>query len=150
MNNKEQREYVVEFLNDHKFLALATVWDSEPFCCNLHYGSDDEGNIYFASKHARKHSINITEHSEVALCIYDHESGDTVVSGIQVKWICTKCGPNTISQIIQIYRNKFPGKWKEIDDLVQNDGLKSLYKVTPKRVRIINGYRFDKPQELDW
>lgn len=143
--------YVQNFLQQNDFLALATCNADQPYVCHLHYVSDDQLHIYFASKSTKQHSFNIEKNGQVAVCIYDHEeSGDSVVSGIQLRGTCEKCEAKDVRAEIKLYQQKFPGKWQNyIDEIIYNPEIRMLYKITPKWIRVINGNLWGEAQEIE-
>ncbi len=144
----ELKTYIKEFLDSHKFLAFASVSDSQPFVCNLHFSSDQDLNIYFASQVDKKHSLNVESQPQIAVCIYDHDSGDAVVSWLQIRWICSRCDLEEVKEELAIYAQKFPGKKQAIEKLFQEPDKRAFYKIKPQWIRVINGNIRESPQEI--
>ncbi|MBP7700574.1 pyridoxamine 5'-phosphate oxidase family protein [Candidatus Woesebacteria bacterium] len=55
-----------EYLPNVMHLSLATVRDNKPWVCEVHYVFDNELNLYFRSKTARRHSQEIADNHFVA------------------------------------------------------------------------------------
>lgn len=61
-------------------MSLATSKDGKPWVCEVHFGYDDQLNLYWQSLKNRRHSQEIAENSNVAGNIVDkHEVGQPVV-----------------------------------------------------------------------
>lgn len=143
------REKLKSFLASNDLLSLATSDGKEVYACNLHYYADSEFNLYFVSRPDRKHSENILKHPQVSLCIYDPKyDEEMMVSGIQMKWICTQYTTNDGIEHMKAYYEKFPEKYNaEIKEILENYDFRSFYKIEPKWVRVIDGRSRDLPHE---
>lgn len=146
MDKEEILFYLREWNTRHEFMSLATILENKPLVCNLHYHADDVWNLYFISTHSKKHCIAIEHNKNVSCCMYDHASGQMVVDGIQISWICTQIDPRQNQAIVDGYFAKFPVKNNGVDEWYRVE--RWFYKVTPNWIRIINGNKFNKPQEL--
>ena len=134
------REKIKSLLERNQILALATTNGSETHACNLHYYSDRDFNLYFVSKKERQHCEDILAHPEVAVCIYDPEHhDDNVVSGIQLRGICTPFTVNDGLDQMKAFYEKFPEKYNgEMTEILENYDFRSFFKIEPKRIRVID------------
>ena len=138
------------FLQKNKICALATTDNKQVYVCNLHYSSDDDFHLYFASNNRRKHSTNLEKHSECSVCIYDPERvDDTVAVGVQMKGTCSPCSINEDMDQINAFYEKFPDKFRdERNETLNNTDIRIFYKFTPNRIRMIDGHTRDFPHEI--
>lgn len=64
MLNVEQT--IRDYLPDVLHMSLATCADGKPWVCEVHFGYDDDLNLYFRSKPSRRHSQEIASNPNVA------------------------------------------------------------------------------------
>lgn len=147
MNVKEK---IVDFMKNTQILSLATTDGVDVSVCNLHYSSDEDLNLYFVSNPEKTHCKNIEKHPEVSVCIYDPATvSDTVVTGIQLKGSCMPFTDQSGREHIKAFYEKFPEKYNgEIKELIENYDFRSVYKIVPTWIRVIDGRSWDLPYEI--
>lgn len=100
---------VVDFINEHYVLTLATSFEEEPFCASCFFSFLDEENSFVIlsdkdTRHIRDASHNIfvagTVHNEV--CNYDQ------VKGIQYQGILIEPTGDLYQKARKAYLEKFP------------------------------------------
>jgi uncharacterized protein YhbP (UPF0306 family) len=69
-----------EYIDKTVHMSLATSNEGKPWVCEVHFGYDDELNLYWRSLKSRRHSQEIAINPNVAGDIVDkHEVGQSVV-----------------------------------------------------------------------
>lgn len=144
------RESLLSFLQKNKIMALATTDNKQVYVCNLHYSSDDNFSLYFASTKRRKHSTNLEKHAECSVCIYDPDhTNDSIVSGVQMKGTAALCVVNEDMANINAFYAKFPDKFRdEKNETLSTSDIRVFYKFTPHRIRMMEGHSRDLPHEI--
>lgn len=59
-------QIIREYIDKTVHMSLATVRDNKPWVCEVHFGYDDELNLYWISKTSRRHSQEIAANPYVA------------------------------------------------------------------------------------
>lgn len=66
-----------EYLPQTVHMSLATVRDSKPWVCEVHFAYDDDLNLYYRSTPARRHSQEIADNPRVAgNIVKQHDLGE--------------------------------------------------------------------------
>jgi uncharacterized protein YhbP (UPF0306 family) len=66
MNDAELEAVIREYLPRVSHLSLSTCAENVPWSCELHFGYDDDLNLYFRSLRSRRHSREIAANPAVA------------------------------------------------------------------------------------
>lgn len=72
------RQYLPNVLH----MSLATCADNRPWVCEVHFVYDDDLNLYFHSKLARRHSMEIAQNPNVAGSIVEQHPLDMKPRGL--------------------------------------------------------------------
>ncbi|HSW80061.1 MAG TPA: pyridoxamine 5'-phosphate oxidase family protein [Candidatus Saccharimonadales bacterium] len=149
----EPKESILKHLKVKKVMQLATVRDGQPWVCNLHFWADDDGNLYWISTEARRHSQEIKDDPRVAAAIAvqtDEEVPGTPPIGIQVEGdaeIVTGSDMQTKLRSYFDYQNK-PEKLYE--DILSGENPHKLYRLKPRLYVIFDVQNSPKDPRQEW
>lgn len=177
VNRKGLREVVLEYLNKHNTMTLATVRDNVPWAATVFYANDNFILYFISNPNSSLHCQNIARNPCVAITIDEDyplkASNDwRKVKGIQMEGIAQMLThEEEIYQAVKVYTKKypftsvylksifpFPGvvsflnklveKLKFIPDFAASPGNR-FYKVVPTKVWFVdNETSFEKRQEV--
>ncbi len=68
-------------------MSLATCLGNKPWVCEVHFAYDDDLNLYFRSKQARRHSQEIAANPNVAGSIVEQHAKDQKPRGVYFEGI---------------------------------------------------------------
>lgn len=71
-----------EYINKSFHMSLGTCVDNKPWVCELHFGYDENLNLYYRSLTSRRHSQEIAQNPNVAGNIVKQHAIDEVPHGI--------------------------------------------------------------------
>jgi hypothetical protein len=107
MNHPEKR--IVDFLNDHHVLTLATCVENYPWCANCFYVYLEEENCFvFTSDDATKHVQDVAVNSKVAGSVVLETSTVGKIQGIQFLGKMERPSKEIDSKVKKAYLKKFP------------------------------------------
>lgn len=107
MNHPEKR--IVDFINEHHVLTLATCVENTPWCANCFYVYlEDENCFVFTSDDATKHVQDVTSNSKVAGSVVLETSTVGKIQGIQFRGIMERPSKELDSKVKKAYLKKFP------------------------------------------
>ncbi len=79
---------MVDFINEHHVLTMATTYHDSPSSCSLFYCfMEDEACLVFASSDETEHIKNIFQNPDVAAAIHNETKEIEHIKGIQIKGI---------------------------------------------------------------
>ena len=107
MKNPEKR--IVDFINEHHVLTLATSLENNPWCANCFYIYLEEENCFvFTSDDATKHVQDVLENSKVAGSVVLETNTVGKIQGIQFRGTMEKPEGNLNSKAKKAYLKRFP------------------------------------------
>ncbi|MBT3385396.1 MAG: hypothetical protein HN778_03795 [Prolixibacteraceae bacterium] len=107
MNKPEKR--VVDFINEHHVLTLATCTENNPWCANCFYVYLEEENCFvFTSDDTTKHVDDIQKNADVAGSVVLETSVVGKIQGIQFRGIMEKPEKELSSKTKKAYLKRFP------------------------------------------
>ncbi len=107
MNLPEKR--IVDFINEHHVLTLATVVDNTPWCANCFYVYLEEENCFvFTSDDKTKHVQDVIVNSTVAGSVVLETKTVGKIQGIQFCGTMEKPDENIDGKAKKAYLKKFP------------------------------------------
>ncbi|MBC8266836.1 MAG: pyridoxamine 5'-phosphate oxidase family protein [Flavobacteriales bacterium] len=76
---------IVDFINEHHLLTLATTKDNVPYCCNAFYVFNEETNsLFFSSDTKTKHAQDFIANPKVAGSISLETKAVGKIQGVQL------------------------------------------------------------------
>ena len=107
MNFPENR--IVDFINEHHVLTLATCVENNPWCANCFYVYlEDENCFVFTSDDATKHVQDVIKNSKVAGSVVLETKTVGKIQGIQFRGIMEIPQNELTSKVKKAYLKKFP------------------------------------------
>ena len=77
---------IVDFINDHHILTIATSKDNISYCCNVFYIYDENKNfLIFSSDYKTKHACHFMKNPKVSGSIYLHTNIINEIKGLQLQ-----------------------------------------------------------------
>ena len=107
MNNPEKR--IVEFINEHHVLTLATLLENNPWCANCFYIYLEEENCFvFTSDDKTKHVQDVLSNANVAGSVVLETNTIGKIQGIQFNGVMTRPEKELTSIAKKKYLKRFP------------------------------------------
>lgn len=107
MSNPEKR--VVDFINKHHVLTLATSVENKPWCANCFYVYLEEENCFvFTSDNKTKHVQDVLVNENVAGSVVLETNTIGKIQGIQINGIMQIPEKNLEIKAKKVYLKKFP------------------------------------------
>jgi hypothetical protein len=144
------RETILELLNRHNTITLATSRDDTPFAASLFYANDGL-TIYFISSPKSDHSINLSRNPNVAITINKDHSEWRTIKGLQIKGKAYRVPEEELPKAIKAYSEKHPFVKLFFGDSGFSSRIEDVrfFKVIPETIRLIdNGVAFGYKVEI--
>ena len=107
MNLPEKR--IVDFINEHHVLTLATCADMDPWCANCFYTYLENENCFvFTSDDSTKHVSDVQVNKRVAGSVVLETNVVGKIQGIQFRGIMEKPAEDLHKKAKKAYLKKFP------------------------------------------
>ena len=152
------RKLVRDYLEDAKLMQVATVKNNKPWAASVWYVHDKDWNLYFISRHSRRHSLELKKNQNVAgTIVIPHTKGSgEKVRGLQFE------GPahdltgvkeqKTLERANKLYLSKYSlAEDIPIENLTDPDWIATYYVIHPTSFVLFDEVNFpDSPrQELN-
>lgn len=85
MTNNASPEFVMDILEENRYLSLATTDGDEPWVAPVEYIVDGDLNFYFISKTSSSHVNHIEQNPVVGVAIFDSTQPSLNGRGIQIR-----------------------------------------------------------------
>ena len=145
------RRLIVEYLTEAKLMQIATVKANKPWVATVWYVHDEDLNLYFISKRARRHSLEIKENLNVAGAIVKpHTVGSgEKVRGLQFEGTAEEARGAILRKAWGLYLAKYPSAEKVPIEHLEDPTLKATYYVVkPKLIVLFDEINFpDSPRQ---
>lgn len=100
---------IVDFINEHHVLTLATCVDNNPWCANCFYVYlEDENCFVFTSDDATKHVQDVEVNSKVAGTVVLETNTVGKIQGIQFRGTMKIPSEKLAGKVKKAYLKKFP------------------------------------------
>lgn len=144
MSEKATPEFVMEVIEENRYLNLATTDGEEPWVAPVEFVVDDQLNFYFASKTSSRHINHIEQNPVVGFAIYDSQQPSMTGRGIQIKGTVEKYSDERNPFVIFDGRSDLPEKLTDIDPDY------SAYRIQPQSVYVpVNDERIEVDMGLE-
>ncbi len=144
MSEKTARELILDYIESHNTLTLATAQDGVPWATSLFYANDDF-TLYFLSEPGTRHAQYLAANARVAATIYEDYQSWREIKGIQLEGICEGItDPVGSARALLVYAKKFPfiGDFlRAPQELGQALSKAKWYRIKPTWVRLIDNTR---------
>ena len=148
------RQQILDYLESHNTMTLATCAGDVPWAATVFYASDDLQLYFFSSPDAR-HSLNLSGNARVAVTIQEDYKDWRAIKGIQLEGkVMLVDGVFEKAKALAVYARKYADVIKLFTDpasgIFHEAFLKvKFYRVVPEKVFFIdNEQGFGKRQEL--
>ncbi|MFP4556473.1 MAG: pyridoxamine 5'-phosphate oxidase family protein [Bacteroidales bacterium] len=100
---------IVDFINEHHVLTLATSFDEEPYCANCFYVYlEDENSLVFTSDYDTKHIKQASHNIYVAGSIVLETDIIGKIQGVQFQGIISEPTDDLYKKVRKAYLKRFP------------------------------------------
>jgi hypothetical protein len=151
---EELKRQILQYLQAHNTMTLATCADNVPWAATVFYASDDL-SLYFFSAPESRHCENLAANSKVAVTVQEDYQDWRQIKGVQLEGKVT-----LVDSVIEkakalaVYARKYPDVIRLFTDPASGVFYRAFlkvkfYRVSPERVFFIdNAQGFGKRQEL--
>ncbi|HEY7554322.1 MAG TPA: pyridoxamine 5'-phosphate oxidase family protein [Candidatus Binatia bacterium] len=151
---EELKRQILQYLEAHNTMTLATCADNVPWAATVFYASDDL-SLYFFSAPDSRHCQNLAVNARVAVTIQEDYKDWRQIKGVQLEGKVT-----LVDSVIEkakalaVYARKYPDVIKLFTDPSSGAFYKAFlkvrfYRVTPENAFFIdNAQGFGKRREL--
>ena len=130
-------------------MQLATVCNSQPWICSLHFAADNESNIYWISKSTGHHSEEIAANPSVAVAIA--VKTDRPLIGIQAEGIAEIVqDTDLLKSAMERYIERHGTDRSFADQIIAGTNEHKLYKFTPKSFSLFDEVNFAHQPPVEW
>jgi len=150
----ELKPQILQYIEAHNTMTLATCADNVPWAATVFYASDDLG-LYFFSAPDSRHGQNLAVNARVAVTIQEDYKDWRQIKGVQLEGKVTLVDSVLEkAKALAVYARKYPAVIKLFTDPSSGVFYKAFlkvkfYRVTPEKVFFIdNAQGFGKRQEL--
>jgi uncharacterized protein YhbP (UPF0306 family) len=151
---EELRRQILDYLQAHNTMTLATCADNVPWAATVFYASE-ELNLYFFSTPDSRHCANLAANAKVAVTVQEDYRDWREIKGVQLEGkVALVDSVLEKAKALAVYARKYPDAIKLFTDptsgVLHRAFLKvKFYRVSPERVLFIDNARgFGKRQEL--
>jgi uncharacterized protein YhbP (UPF0306 family) len=151
---EELKRQVLDYLQAHNTMTLATCAGNVPWAATVFYASE-ELNLYFFSAPDSRHCANLAANAKVAVTVQEDYRDWREIKGVQLEGnVALVDSLLEKAKALAVYARKYPDAIKLFSDpssgVLHRAFLKvKFYRVTPERVFFIdNAQGFGKRQEL--
>jgi uncharacterized protein YhbP (UPF0306 family) len=151
---EELRRQIVDYLQAHNTMTLATCADNVPWAATVFYASE-ELNLYFFSPPDSRHCANLAANAKVAVTVQEDYRDWREIKGVQLEGkVALVDSVLEKAKALAVYARKYPDAIKLFTDptsgVLHRAFLRvKFYRVAPERVFFIDNARgFGKRQEL--
>jgi hypothetical protein len=151
---EELKRQILQYLEAHNTMTLATCADAVPWAATVFYASDDL-SLYFFSAPESRHCQNLAVNARVAVTVQEDYKDWRVIKGIQLEGrVSLVDSVIEKAKALAVYGRKYPEVLKLFTDPGSGVFYKAFlkvkfYRVTPEKVFFIdNAQGFGKRQEL--
>jgi uncharacterized protein YhbP (UPF0306 family) len=154
MMAEELKRQILQYLDAHNTMTLATCADAVPWAATVFYASDDL-SLYFFSAPDSRHCQNLAVNGRVAVTVQEDYKDWRQIKGVQMEGRASLLDSVIEkAKALAVYGRKYPEVLKLFTDPGSGIYYKAFlkvkfYRVTPEKVFFIdNAQGFGKRQEL--
>jgi uncharacterized protein YhbP (UPF0306 family) len=140
---KTALELTEQYLTDCFTMQVATVNNDQPWVSTVHFVSDVQHNLYWASLPNRRHSQEIAKHHKAACAIVVQNMIGKPVIGLQIEGTAEMLNtPLDNREIVEKYADTFKRDLQWVDDFVAGRTEHRLYKLVPSAIHLFDEVNF--------
>jgi len=151
---EELKRQILQYLQAHNTMTLATCADNVPWAATVFYASDDL-SLYFFSAPESRHCENLAVNSKVAVTVQEDYQDWRQIKGVQLEGkVALVDSVIEKAKALAVYARKYPDVIRLFTDPASGVFYRAFlkvkfYRVSPERVFFIdNAQGFGKRQEL--
>lgn len=151
---EELKRQILQYLQAHNTMTLATCADNVPWAATVFYASDDL-SLYFFSAPESRHCENLAANSKVAVTVQEDYQDWRQIKGVQLEGkVALVDSVIEKAKALAVYARKYPDVIRLFTDPASGVFYRAFlkvkfYRVSPERVFFIdNAQGFGKRQEL--
>jgi uncharacterized protein YhbP (UPF0306 family) len=148
----EVEQVVREYIEKTVHMSLGTSRDGQPWVCEVHFGFDDDLNLYFRSKPSRRHSEEIRDNPRVAGNIVKQHNLDESVVGVYFEGTTEMLHDVTAeSPAYKVLNSRLRTPEAALEEATHEDGHK-FYRISVKNWCVFGRFGGDSGQkhQLTW
>jgi uncharacterized protein YhbP (UPF0306 family) len=154
MMAEQLKRQILQYLEAHNTMTLATCSEAVPWAATVFYASDDL-SLYFFSAPESRHCQNLAVNARVAVTVQEDYKDWRQIKGVQLEGrVSLVDSMIEKAKALAVYGRKYPEVLKLFTDPASGVFYKAFlkvkfYRVTPEKVFFIdNAQGFGKRQEL--
>lgn len=149
MSELDPKTIIKEYLSQATIMQLATIRESQPWICSLHFAADDDSNIYWITKATTRHSEDIELNGHVAIAIA--VKTDRPLVGIQAEGIAEQVTDTMqLERAMKRYIERHGTDKAFADQIIAGTNEHKLYKFTPRRFSLYDEVNFARQAPKEW
>ncbi len=148
------QKLIKAYLKEAKLMQIATTKGNKPWVATVWFASDNNFNLYFISRHNRRHSLEVAKNPHVAGAIVKpHKTLGDKTRGLQFEGVCHEVKGKEVIKGYLLLATRFPRVTKFIlspKEIIEKKTDHLLYKVSPSSIVLFDEVNFpdDSRQEL--
>lgn len=138
MSNEVIEAVLREYITKTPHMSLATVSDSKPWVCEVHFTHDNKLNLYFVSKRSTRHCKEIAVNPHVAGNIIRQHSLTEAPSGIYFEGDVEAI--NATQEDIERYCSALNRDVAEAVELLKDSDIRSMYRIKVRNWAVFGNF----------
>jgi uncharacterized protein YhbP (UPF0306 family) len=151
MANPATLNLIRNYLPHGRMMQVATVNDDgQPWVCTVYYVEDEEMNLYWLSLPTRRHSMDISQHNEIAITV--PLKVDKPVVGIQAEGRANAVADRkVIERVMKNYVDRYNSGQQFYERFIAGENQHVLFRFKPSKFVLFDEVTFpsDGRQEVD-
>jgi uncharacterized protein YhbP (UPF0306 family) len=143
---------VLEYLQAHHVVTLATLGDTKPWAAAVFYVSEGF-TLYWLSAPTSRHSFELARNPKVAATVQEDYSDWSKIKGVQMEGVAAEISGDEVKRVHALYGGKYPvvGHLSRAPaSIVAALARVSWYKLVPEHLWFIdNSVAFGHRDQLD-
>lgn len=146
------RERVLEYLQAHHVVTLATFGDAKPWAAAVFYVNEGF-TMYWLSAPTSRHSFELARNPQVAATVQEDCSDWSKIKGVQMEGMAAEISRDEVKSVRTLYEDKYPligNPSRAPASIVAALAKARWYKLVPERLWFIdNSVTFGHREQLD-
>ena len=140
------------YIENVKLLVIASSDKNHPWIATVFYCYDEELNLYFLSRLARRHSQEIVRNKRVAVAIADqNQIFGNKMKGLQIEGTCIPLNGKEAKNAFELYKKRFvkvegfmPEKSlvRYEESFSKGEVIHRVWKIIPTKIKIFDESRY--------
>jgi uncharacterized protein YhbP (UPF0306 family) len=150
--NFDVEKAIREYLPQIAHMSLATVKDSKPWVCEVHYAFDDDLHLYFCSSLSTRHSEELRNNPHVAGNMVTQHFLHQKVRGVYFEGSAEQLeNVDESHPAYQAYNQRY-SVGPQVVQATSAEGKARFYKITVTDFYVFDGYVTNPPEKfhLSW